>query len=160
MRACARSLGVARRSLRDHIKCHFQNVCVSHWLYRPSWGLSVCVLQRTAPLAYNTQSGLSPRELPFRSIDLGEVALRVPARPRYERICTHLKPFSITGGTTVIEKGFNQAGRGPASPHLRRALCVWRYLMKAFTLLDMHGKQELFSSALPQFYNHMVQISK
>ena len=30
----------------------------------------------TAPLAYNTQSGLSPRELPFRSIDLGEVAFR------------------------------------------------------------------------------------
>ena len=25
---------------------------------------------------YNTQSGLSPREVPFRSIDLGEVALR------------------------------------------------------------------------------------
>ena len=32
--------------------------------------------QSTAPLVYNTQSGLSPREVPFRSIDLGEVALR------------------------------------------------------------------------------------
>ena len=59
----------------------------------------------------------------------------------------------------MIEKGFNQAGRGPAPPHLRRALCVRRYLMKEFTLLDMHGKQELFSSTLPQFYNHMVQNS-
>ena len=30
----------------------------------------------TAPYLYNTQSGLSPREVPFRSIDLlGEVAL-------------------------------------------------------------------------------------
>ena len=37
-----------------------------------------------------------------------------------------LKPFSITGGTTVIEKGFNQAGRGPASPHLRCAHWVPR----------------------------------
>ena len=47
----------------------------------------------TAPHLYNnTQSGLSSREVPFRSIDLGEVALRpyleVPTRPRYERICT------------------------------------------------------------------------
>ena len=33
-------------------------------------------ISRAAPLVYNTQSGLSPREVPFRSIDLGEVALR------------------------------------------------------------------------------------
>ena len=30
----------------------------------------------TAPLVYNTQSGLSAREATFRAIDLGEVALR------------------------------------------------------------------------------------
>ena len=30
-------------------------------------------------LMYNTQSGLSPKEVPFRSIDLGEVALRPKA---------------------------------------------------------------------------------
>ena len=30
----------------------------------------------TAPHLYNTQGGLSPREVPFRSIDFGEVALR------------------------------------------------------------------------------------
>ena len=37
----------------------------------------------------------------------------------------------------MIEKGFNQAGRGPASPLLRRALRVRRYL-------DMHGKHSLY----------------
>ena len=31
MRACARSLGVARRSLDNPKKCHFQNVCILHW---------------------------------------------------------------------------------------------------------------------------------
>ena len=30
----------------------------------------------TAPHLYNTQSGVPPREAPFRAIDLGEVALR------------------------------------------------------------------------------------
>ena len=30
----------------------------------------------TAPKIYNTQSGVAPREAPFRSIDAGEVALR------------------------------------------------------------------------------------
>ena len=30
----------------------------------------------TAPNVYNTVSGVAPREAPFRSIDLGEVALR------------------------------------------------------------------------------------
>ena len=35
-------------------------------------GLQYC----TAPHLYNTQSGVPPREAPFRAIDLGEVALR------------------------------------------------------------------------------------
>ena len=60
------------------------------------------------------------------------------------------KPFSVTGGTTAIEKGFNQTGRGPASPLLRRAHCVpplWRHLIQSIqSIVDMHGKQELFSS--------------
>ena len=30
----------------------------------------------TAPNVYNTQSGVPPREVPFRAIELGEVALR------------------------------------------------------------------------------------
>ena len=30
----------------------------------------------TAPNVYNTVSGVPPREVPFRAIDLGEVALR------------------------------------------------------------------------------------
>ena len=38
--------------------------------------IEILEIKRTAPLVYNTQSGLSPREVPFRSIDLGEVALR------------------------------------------------------------------------------------
>ena len=41
---------------------------------------------------------------------------------RRERVGSSLaKSFSVTGGTTVIEKGFNQTGRGPASPLLRCA---------------------------------------
>ena len=39
-------------------------------------------IKHTVPLVvYNTQSGLSPREAPFRAIDLGEVALR--SHPTY-----------------------------------------------------------------------------
>ena len=35
-----------------------------------------CYYSQPAPNVYNTVSGVAPREAPFRSIDLGEVALR------------------------------------------------------------------------------------
>ena len=46
------------------------------------WSIDVSIfmglprLPPTAPNVYNTVSGVAPREVPFRSIDLGEVALR------------------------------------------------------------------------------------
>ena len=63
----------------------------------------------------------------------------------------------------MIEKGFNQSRAGPRVPSpAPSASCsaLSGYAWKAFALLDLHGKQELFSSNLPQFSYHMVQISK
>ena len=73
-----------------------------------------------------------------------------------------LKSVSVTGDTTVIEKGFNQTGRGPASPLLRRALCAWRHLIQSIqSIVDMHGKQELFSSGSANtVLQQCVHISK
>ena len=43
----------------------------SQWAVGPSLNQLI-----TAPNVYNTVSGVAPREVPFRAIDLGEVALR------------------------------------------------------------------------------------
>ena len=69
--------------------------------------------------------------------------------------------FSVTGGTTAIEKGFNEAGRGPAPP-LLRPVSIWAPSAdsKIQSTVDLHGKQE--HSSLPQqlFYTAMFQILK
>ena len=58
---------------QDRAACLAEN---RHQLFGDSLCDDICRHIAYSPVVFNTQSGLSPREAPFRAIDLGEVALR------------------------------------------------------------------------------------
>ena len=68
-----------------------------------------------------------------------------------------IEVISVTGGTTAIEKGFNQTGRGPASPLLRPSP-LWRHLIQSIQpLVELHGKQaRIFYSTTAIFLQSYV----